>query len=209
MRHCPTTGEVEAFADAFELYYPGYGRRLVLLAYATGMRPSELLGLRWDDFDFGEDEISVSVRRQMKRQAPWPATKPTENRQHRETIVWSCYGWAAESLVADARARTGKDSDYIFPNLAGVKHWPEEFDKWSRAASKAAAPSGWRWSFRWLRHAFATKSLSPRGYGFELHQVSEWLGHHAPSLTVNIYVHVSSRESRVKTVAETTAEPPR
>jgi len=43
---CPTVADVEQFAAAFEVEYPGYGARLVRLAFATGLRICELLALR-------------------------------------------------------------------------------------------------------------------------------------------------------------------
>ena len=43
---CPKVEDVEKYAAAFEEVYPGYGWRLVLLAFATGLRFSEVLALR-------------------------------------------------------------------------------------------------------------------------------------------------------------------
>lgn len=48
---CPSAVDIDEYAAAFEKEYPGYGARLVWLAFATGLRFCELLALRWDSID--------------------------------------------------------------------------------------------------------------------------------------------------------------
>ena len=44
-------------------------RTLVLMAFGTGLRMSELFGLKWHDIDFQKNEISVTLHRVPSR---WP-----------------------------------------------------------------------------------------------------------------------------------------
>ena len=56
---CPKADDIETYASAFEEVHPGYGRRLVLLAFATGLRINELLALRHDSIDLGTGDVTV------------------------------------------------------------------------------------------------------------------------------------------------------
>src|SRR5262249_19839066 len=58
-RDIPTREEVRRIVDAAS---PGRGRALLLTAALTGMRASELRGLRWSDVDFGKQLIRVRQR---------------------------------------------------------------------------------------------------------------------------------------------------
>lgn len=58
-RHIPTRNEIQRIVDAAE---PGRGRALLLTAALTGMRASELRGLRWVDVDFAKRQIHVRQR---------------------------------------------------------------------------------------------------------------------------------------------------
>ncbi len=55
----PTRGEIQRIVDAAE---PGKGRTLLLTAALTGMRASELRGLRWSDVDLNGRQIHVRQR---------------------------------------------------------------------------------------------------------------------------------------------------
>ena len=58
-RDIPTRGEVRRIIDAAG---SGKGRALLMTAALTGMRASELRGLRWSDVDFGKQLIRVRQR---------------------------------------------------------------------------------------------------------------------------------------------------
>jgi integrase len=182
---CPTAADVEAFAAAFEEQYPGYGARLVLLAYATGLRINELLALRVGDIDLATGQ--VHVRRQLDRDRAWPATKLPKGHKTRTALLWSCYTWAAEDLIADA-ARPGRaDPGWLFPRHRSIKAFARQVGNF---ATTAAAAADWPWSFHWLRHAYAALGLAPvefGGFGLPLASVSAWLGHKKESTTQDMY----------------------
>jgi len=58
-RDIPTRAEVQRIIDAAE---PGRGRALLLTAALTGMRASELRGLRWSDVELNKRQIHVRQR---------------------------------------------------------------------------------------------------------------------------------------------------
>ena len=182
---CPTVADVDAYAAAFEKEYPGYGARLVWLAFGSGLRINEALALRVGDIDLATGVISVEW--QLDRYGTWPALSRPKGGKPREAKLWACYLDVAASLVMDAQTRES-DQGWLFPRYRSVKKWADQAGKLAGAAKRA---SNWDWTFHWLRHGWASWSLAPEsagGYGLDLASVSEWLGHQKPSTTQNIYV---------------------
>ncbi|WP_445257108.1 ANTAR domain-containing protein [Nocardioides aurantiacus] len=103
---CPTLAEIEKYAAAFEEVYPGYGQRLVLLAFATGLRINELLALRHDSIDLETGEVHVDW--QLDRYQAWPARRLPKGGKTRIALLWACYEDVASSLIADSLA-VGRD----------------------------------------------------------------------------------------------------
>ena len=190
LRHCPTPDDVDEYAAALESFYPGYGARLAHLTWACGGRINEMLGLRAGDLD--PANLVVRIERQLNRSSAWPATKPPKNHRSRSAELWSFATETAESLIHDA----GRPDAFLFPPLPGVTNWS---DNLSHLATKAARSCSWkdRWSFHWLRHAYATYSLAPvQAGGFDLGvaAVQHSLGHATQSTTTDIYVHEVERD---------------
>lgn len=188
LKVCPTPTDVTTYAEAFELEYPGYGRRLVLLAFATGLRINELLALRHDSIDLTTGEVDVAW--QLDRDAAWPAVKLPKGRKVRTAIVWGYYLDMAQTLVEDSLAMPENDPHHgwLFPRHRSTTRWADQAGKLAGAAKAAC---DWNWTFHWLRHAFATYSLAPKGsggFGLDLPSVQHWLGHAQPSITQDMYV---------------------
>ncbi|WP_311208474.1 MULTISPECIES: tyrosine-type recombinase/integrase [unclassified Aeromicrobium] len=185
---CPTTSDVRRFARAFEEQYPGYGSRLVMLAFGSGLRINELLALRHDSIDLETGEIDVLV--QLDRSRPWPATKLPKNKRTRTAVMWSAVRDVAASLVEDSLALPADDPHHgwLFPRHRSVTAWATQC---GRLATAAATECEWEWTFHWLRHAYASYSLAPtssNGFGLSPKSVSKWLGHKRPSITLDMYV---------------------
>jgi integrase len=183
---CPTPEDVDLFADAVEQQYPGYGRRLVLLGFATGLRFAELLALDWTLVDALTGEILVEW--QLDRYRPWPARSLPKNDKRRSARIWKAYLPVLQSLVADALARPGEDHGWLFPRHRSTTAWADRAGKLVGAAVDAC---DWDWTFHWLRHGYASWSLHPKehgGYGMPIKVVSECLGHSRYSTTEDMYV---------------------
>jgi integrase len=202
--YCPGPLDVEAYAAALEIEYPGYGARLVFLAFGTGLRINELLALRWDSIDLLTFEVLVDW--QMDRYGNWPDLRLPKYSKRRVAQLWSCYLEIAASLILDALTRDGDDNGWLFPRHRSVTKWA---DQGGKLAGAAAASCDWDWTFHWLRHAHATWSLESvrdGGYGLPLKSVSEWLGHSRPSTTQDMYVGRVSGDRAAAVTA--TARPP-
>ncbi|SDO33013.1 Phage integrase family protein [Klenkia soli] len=185
---CPTPADIDKFAAAFEEEYPGYGARLVWLAFGTGLRINEVLALRVDSIDL--DTLVVAVDWQLDRYGNWPALVKPKGKDARTTQLWTCYRDVAVSLIEDARSREGIEYGWLFPRHRSETKWAEQAGKLSGAAIRRCE---WQWSgFHWLRHGFASWSLAPAsdgGFGMNPTRVQKWLGHKKLSTTTDFYVH--------------------
>ena len=68
-RDIPTRDEIQRIIDAA---WPGRGRALLMTAALTGMRASELRGLRWSDVDLAKRQIHVRQRADRYRKIGHP-----------------------------------------------------------------------------------------------------------------------------------------
>jgi hypothetical protein len=193
---CPTVAEVDAFAAALGLSYPGYGDRLAYAAFSSGLRLCELLAL--EVTDVGLQAGTVRVERQLNRYGSWPDTAEPKGGKERTALFWSSYQHVWESLVADAVAA---DRIHLFPLHRSTTKFADRVGVFCREARQA---TGIDWGFHWLRHAYATWSLAKEedgGYELDLPSVSKWLGHHRTSVTQDLYVSpVSDHQARARAV---------
>jgi integrase len=165
-------------------------RVLILAAAITGLRQSELLGLRWRDVDWhaqrirvrnafvrgehsGEGKSDLSTRRSV----------PLASRLARELDRWSTRTVfnAAEDLVF-AHPHTGRSIDR---------------SKVTRRFQDACRTAGVRViTFHNLRHTFATRLAA---HGEPLRTIQEYLGH-ADAKTTQIYAHYAPSAREVERV---------
>jgi integrase len=97
---CPDVASVDELAEAVEAHYPDYGRRMVLLAFGTGLRICEILALRADHIDVAQGLVHVD--QQLNRYAQWPAVVPPKGDKDRKALIWTAMLPVAESLMIDA-----------------------------------------------------------------------------------------------------------
>lgn len=158
-------------------------RALVELAYASGLRVSELLALRVEAVR--RDPAFLIVRGKGGKERMAPLNAP------------------ARSAVADwlaardgARKPEGPDSPWLFPSHgASGRLTPRRFAQLLDRAAVRAGIDPARVSPHVLRHAFATHLLDG---GADLRVVQTFLGH-ADISTTQIYTHVAG-ERLVETV---------
>ena len=188
MAVCPKVPDIEKYAAAFEEVYLGYGRRLVLLAFGTGLRINELLALRHDSINLDTGEVHVDW--QLDRYKPWPAVRAPKGGKTRTALLWTCYNHVAATLIEDSLALDPQDADHgwLFPRYRSTSGWA---DRASKLAREAKMTCDWPWSFHWLRHAFATYSIASKksgGFNLETTSVQAWLGHARLTTTQDMYV---------------------
>ncbi|MFJ6024581.1 site-specific tyrosine recombinase XerD [Brevundimonas sp. NPDC092305] len=149
---------------------------LIELAYASGLRVSELLALRVEAVRRDPGYLIVRGKGGKERLAPLNASA-------REAVK----GW----LVARdaARPEKGPDSPWLFPSSSAKGHLtPRRFAQLLDQAAIDANIDPARVSPHVLRHAFATHLLEG---GADLRVVQTLLGH-ADIGTTQIYTHVAT-----------------
>ena len=171
--------EVERLLAAASVGDGAAGLRLVALvelAYASGLRVSELLGLRVEAVRRDPAFLIVRGKGGKERLAPLNASA-------REAVK----AW----LVARDAARPDKapDSPWLFPSASAKGHLtPRRFAQLLDQAALEAGIDPTRVSPHVLRHAFATHLLEG---GADLRVVQTLLGH-ADIATTQIYTHVAT-----------------
>lgn len=156
---------------------------LFVVAFHTGMRPGELLGLHWTDIDFAAGTITID-RQAARDDRGNVVIKPPKAKSFR-TIE---FGERVASALHDRRRTAVAEGivDAVFPARNG---------EYIRASNFARNP--WKATLRRIglnprglnqtRHTFATLALVG---GCPLHVVSKILGHSDPSTTLRRYAHL-------------------
>lgn len=149
-------------------------RAILETLYATGLRVSELLGLKVQDIDVRSDEISVIGKRNKERLVLVGS---------RAVDALSCYIDHGRPKLA---ANNQKPPDSLFLGYRGTSMVPSSIQ---RIVSKHVeqVSSTLKISPHTLRHSFATHLMN---HGADLRSVQELLGHESV-VTTQIYTHVS------------------
>jgi integrase len=165
--------------------------RVVILAAAmTGLRQSELLGLRWRDIDWQSQRIRV---RNTFVRGEHSATGKSELSTRRSVPLASRL--AGELDRWSRRTEYGSDDDLVFAHPR--KGMPLDGSKVSKRFKKACVDAGVRpVRFHDLRHTFATRLAAS---GTPIRTIQEFLGH-ADAKTTQIYAHYAPSEHEVKLV---------
>ncbi len=171
--------EVEALLGAPDLEKPlGLRDRAMLeVLYATGLRVTELVGLRVDQVNLRQGVIRILGKGDRERLVP---------------IGEEAQAWL-QRFTDNARAELlgGRQSPYLFPTRRSACMTRQAF--WhiiKRYAQKAGISRGL--SPHTLRHAFATHLLNN---GADLRVVQMLLGHSDVS-TTQIYTHIARERLR-------------
>ena len=171
--------EIERLLTAAAAHDGAAGVRMVALvelAYASGLRVSELLGLKVEAVRRDPAFLIVRGKGGRERLAPLNASA-------REAVkTW---------LIARdaARPENTPDSPWLFPSASAKGHLtPRRFAQLLDQAAVAAGIDPARVSPHVLRHAFATHLLEG---GADLRVVQTLLGH-ADIATTQIYTHVAT-----------------
>jgi integrase len=165
-------------------------RPLLLTGAYTGMRLSEVLGLSWDDVDFGAGV--VHVRHQLargRRGIPPHRIAPKTRASVREIPL-------LPQLAAVLRQHKrgfpfSTSADYVFATAHGSAFLHHNVSK--RVLRRAAVDAGLdrdgrRVRFHDLRHTFASHLIID--IRLDVAQVSGILGHARTSMTLDTYTHL-------------------
>lgn len=173
--HVLTRAEIDALFGAPDLCDPeGLRDRAMLeILYASGLRVSELVGLRLGDVRPGDGIVRCVGKGNKERLVP---------------VGRSATGWL-ERYLAEARPHLAGDGAssprWLFLSARGKPVARSVFWKRLRDYARAAGVHG-KASPHTLRHSFATHLLAG---GADLRAIQEMLGH-ADIATTQIYTHV-------------------
>lgn len=181
-----TKDEVEAFLAYTKesRFYPLY-----LLAWVTGMRRSELLGLQWPDIDFQHNQLRV--RRSLVKIDGGHELQEPKTKLSRRTITIPSKATAVlqeqlEMQKEEARKKIDYNSSaFVFCNSSGRPYYPDYVTHKFQQDVKSAGLREVR--FYDFRHAHATFLLE---LGEDIKVISDRLGHSTIMLTGDTYTHV-------------------
>ncbi|SKA80739.1 Site-specific recombinase XerD [Agreia bicolorata] len=181
--------DVEAFVKAAKDHRLS---ALFTLAYSTGLRRGELLGLRWQDLDFDRRLLHVRQTLQRLGKDEGLVLGPPKSMRSRRSIPLPAVAVEAltvhrqEQLVERSAAREGwVESDFVFTTTIGTSIEPSNLLRTFNALTVKAGVR--RIRFHDLRHTFASlmfsQNVPPR-------VVMDVLGHSTLAITTDLYAHI-------------------
>jgi integrase len=210
----PTPGEVKAIVGALT----GRWRPILLTAIFTGLRASELRGLRWQDVDPDRREIRVHQRADRFNEIGQPKSEAGERTVPVPPLVvntlkeWKLACPRRETAVTGADEEPVKELYLVFPNgqgkieslaniinrglipvqiKAGVADPTGEVDENGAPVTRARYTG-----MHALRHFYASWCINrPQdgGLGLPAKVVQERLGHATIVMTMDVYGHLFPR----------------
>jgi integrase len=191
-RDFPTPPEVARVIEAAgdNLRY----KTFLILAAFTGLRTSEILGLRWSDVE--DDKLHVRQRADRYRQLGAPKTKSSKR-----TVPFG--------KVTDNALKTWKlacppnESGLVFPSPDGrvisVRNFSRRVYALIKDAHIVTKDGRAKYSPHSFRHFFASWCINPKpmGRGLPAKVVQEWLGHSSIKITLDIYGHLFKRNENM------------
>jgi integrase len=167
---------------------------LYTVAVHTGLRQSELLGLKWADVDLDTRSPKLSVRRSLKVTEDGLGFGPPKNRASRrsvplnETAVAALRAHKARQSAEILATPTWQDTGLVFPNRVGKPINPSNlYNREYKPLLKEAGLEGEGFTFHSLRHTFASGLCNKREYPKVIQSL---LGHSSITQTMDTYSHL-------------------
>jgi integrase len=174
-----------------------FWRGYITVGLTCGLRPGELLGLRWEDVDI--DRGVIRVRKCLKA-LPDPKTgkrrlvlEDLKTEQSRRTMQMPRLAAAALRELRKDQARWKlkvgaaydvRDMGLVFTDRAGAPRWPQDVTRYFKVICKRAGIGNW--IPRELRHTFVSV-LSDSGVDIE--HIADAVGHVNSTITKTVYRH--------------------
>lgn len=166
---------------------PNY-RTLLAAAILTGLRQSELLGLRWRNIDF--EEGLIGVRNALDRHGG--DVPPKTQHAVRDVVLIPALAEALQEHREQSRFKAA--DDYVFASQVGTPlHWRNVSRRVLKPALKQAGIEPLRWHD--LRHTFASLLIAG---GANVVFTSRQLGHGSSDITLRVYSHLFDRAEQAQ-----------
>jgi len=189
--HIPSPNEIRALIHALD----GHWRPVLLTAIFTGLRASELRGLRWTDVDLKRAELHVRQRADCHHTIGQPKSAAGERTVPLPPMV-------VATLRAHRLTCPKGELDLVFPNGKGnVESYRNIIIRGLKPAMVAAGIVDKSGQLRYtglhsLRHFYASRCINRRvdgGLELPLKVVQARLGHATITLTADCYGHLFPR----------------
>jgi len=170
---------------------------LFILALFSGMRQSEILGLKWDCVDF--DDETIIVKQQLskpKKDGEHILTSVKNNEVRAIAIAPSVFVLLAVHKEKQAEMRLSAeeywvDDNFVFTNDRGGHLTHSNIYKRFKGILSKIGINDVR--FHDLRHSYATAALQS---GSNIKALQKNLGHHSAGFTLATYAHVTKKGDR-------------
>lgn len=187
----PTPAEIKRLIDATT---ETRSRALLLTAALTGLRASELRGLRWSDIDLKASELNVRQRADR-----FNVIGQLKSHSGQRTVPLSPDALKAlkEWKLACPKAK----ADLVFPTRTGAvihhKNMLNSLAPWMIAAGVVKRDDNGalkpKYALHAFRHFFASWCLNPKDRGgreLTPKLVQSWMGHSSITITFDLYSHL-------------------
>jgi integrase len=169
-----------------------FWRAWIVTAVQTGLRPGEMIGLRWADVDNSAGVIRV--RQALKRSAEGMVPAGLKTESSRRTLALPAM--TAAVLERQRRAQAAErlkaaawtDMDLVFAGPAGRGRWLQYVNRELKLLCKQAG-MGTDWQLRETRHTFVSV-LSDAGV--DIDRIADAVGHVNSTITRQVYRHMIS-----------------
>ena len=173
----------------------GHWRPILLTAIFTGVRASELRGLRWADVDLKASELHVRRRADRYNAIGAPKSSSGERTIPLPPIVANVlreWKLACPRTDGDFVFVSGRSRIWSLPGIVGCGFHPAQV----RAGVVTAAGKAKYGGLHSLRHFYASWCINRQadgGLGLPLKLVQERLGHANITMTADVYGHLFPR----------------
>jgi len=186
-----TTADADGVNRLLQAVQDSYYHPLLFTAIYTGLRRSELLGLRWKNVDLDMATLSVTDTLHHMKDGRFIIRQPKSRHSRRNIALSPALAIllrehkAKQAEIKDSLGLELQDNDLLFSNPDGSPLRPNSISHgFRKIAARVGLPD---LRFHDLRHTHATLLLKQ---GVHPKIVSERLGHSSIAITLDTYSHV-------------------
>lgn len=183
-KHIPRSDELRIYIEAMKS--PSTHAR-VEIGMVMGLRPGEVMGLKWSDVDW--NQRTLTIERQVQRvkgeglvfQSSKQGKIRTLHLSEKQIEILTIHKYQQDV----SKSAWVEDQDLIFPNSIGKKQDPKADTKTWRTLLRSAGVNSHYTVYQMRKTAFTNLSAS----GVDLRTIMELSGHSQASTLLNCYVH--------------------